>query len=72
MARIAGKLATQKADEAFDTIVDFLVSFESLSDTRQRGNVLYPLDEFRCWCCLRDCWLPEPSLLRGKSRRHVA
>ena len=42
---MAGKLATQKAGEAFDTIVDFLESFESLDDPRQRGNVLYPLDE---------------------------
>jgi predicted transposase YbfD/YdcC len=42
---MAGKLATQKATEAFDTIVDFLESFESLDDPRQRGKVLYPLDE---------------------------
>jgi hypothetical protein len=31
--------------EAFDTIVDFLESFECLADPRQRGRVLYPLDE---------------------------
>ena len=42
---MAGKLATQKAVEAFDTIVDFLESFEELEDPRQRGKVLYPLDE---------------------------
>lgn len=42
---MAGKLATEKAAEAFDTIVDFLESFESLDDPRQRGKVLYPLDE---------------------------
>lgn len=42
---MAGKLATQKAAEAFDTVVDFLESFESLDDPRQRGKVLYPLDE---------------------------
>ena len=42
---MAGKLATQKAVEAFDTIVDFLESFEDLADPRQRGKVLYPLDE---------------------------
>ena len=42
---MAGKLATQKAAEAFDTIVDFLESFEDLADPRQRGKVLYPLDE---------------------------
>jgi predicted transposase YbfD/YdcC len=42
---MAGKLATQKATEAFDTIVDFLESFESLDDPRQCGKVLYPLDE---------------------------
>jgi predicted transposase YbfD/YdcC len=42
---MAGKLATEKAAEAFDTIVDFLESFESLDDPRQRAKVLYPLDE---------------------------
>ena len=42
---MAGKLAAQKAAEAFDTIVDFLDSFEDLDDPRQRGKVLYPLDE---------------------------
>ena len=42
---MAGKLAAEKAAEAFDTIVDFLESFESLDDPRQRGKVLYPLDE---------------------------
>jgi len=42
---MAGKLATQKATEAFDTVVDFLKSFEDLDDPRQRGKVLYPLDE---------------------------
>lgn len=42
---MAGKLATQKAAEAFDTIVDFLESFQALEDPRQRGKVLYPLDE---------------------------
>lgn len=42
---MAGKLATQKAAEAFDTVVDFLASFEQLEDPRQRAKVLYPLDE---------------------------
>ena len=42
---MAGKLAAQKVAEAFDTIVDFLDSFEDLDDPRQRGKVLYPLDE---------------------------
>ena len=42
---MAGKLATQKAAEAFDTVVDFLESFEPLADLRQRAKVLYPLDE---------------------------
>lgn len=42
---MAGKLATEKAAETFDTIVDFLESFEPLEDPRQRGKVLYPLDE---------------------------
>ena len=42
---MAAKFAAQKAAEAFDTIVDFLESFEDLDDPRQRGKVLYPLDE---------------------------
>ena len=42
---MAAKLAAQKTAEAFDTIVDFLESFEELDDPRQRGKVLYPLDE---------------------------
>ena len=42
---MAGKLAAVKAAEAFDTIVDFLKSFEDLDDPRQRAKVLYPLDE---------------------------
>ena len=42
---MAGKLATEKAAEAFDTVVDFLESFEQLDDPRQRSKVLYPLDE---------------------------
>ena len=42
---MAAKRATAKAAEAFDTIVDFLESFEELDDPRQRGKVLYRLDE---------------------------
>ena len=42
---MAGKSGTAKAAEAFDKIVDFLESFEDLADPRQRGKVLYPLDE---------------------------
>jgi len=42
---MAGTRATAKASEAFDTVVDFLESFEDLDDPRQRGKVLYPLDE---------------------------
>ncbi len=42
---MAGNRATEKAAEAFDTIVDFLESFEGFDDPRQRGKVLYPLDE---------------------------
>ena len=38
-------MAKQKAAEAFDTVVDFLESFEGLEDPRQRAKVLYPLDE---------------------------
>ena len=42
---MAGKLATEKAAESFDKIIDLLESFECLEDPRQRGKVLYPLDE---------------------------
>ena len=42
---MAGNSGTAKAAEAFDKIVDFLESFEELDDPRQRGKVLYPLDE---------------------------
>lgn len=42
---MAAKSGATKAAEAFDTIVDFLESFEELADPRQRGKVLYPLDE---------------------------
>ena len=42
---MAAKLATQKAAEAFDTIGDFLLSFEDLDDPRQRAKVRYRLDE---------------------------
>jgi predicted transposase YbfD/YdcC len=42
---MAGKRATAKAAEAFDTVVGFLESFEGVDDPRQRGKVLYPLDE---------------------------
>ncbi len=30
---------------AIDEVVDFLESFQALEDPRQRGKVLYPLDE---------------------------
>ncbi|MBU1210090.1 MAG: ISAs1 family transposase [Alphaproteobacteria bacterium] len=33
------------AAEAFDQVVEFLEYFEDLEDPRQRGKVLYPLDE---------------------------
>lgn len=42
---MARQSAAAKADEAFDRIVDFLESFEALEDPRQRGKVLYLLDE---------------------------
>ena len=42
---MAGKSAAEKADEAFDRVVDFVESFQQLEDPRQRGKVLYPLDE---------------------------
>jgi predicted transposase YbfD/YdcC len=42
---MAGKSAATKADEAFDRVAGFLESFQPLDDPRQRGKVLYPLDE---------------------------
>ena len=42
---MAGRRAVVKAAEAFDRVVDFLESFEALDDHRQRGKVLYRLDE---------------------------
>ena len=42
MARKGG-VAT--AAQAFDQVVEFLESFETLEDHRQRAKVLYPLDE---------------------------
>ena len=42
---MAGKRAAVKAAEAFDTVLDFLESFEALDDPRQRNKVLYLLDE---------------------------
>ena len=42
---MAQQLGTAKAAEAFDRVVGFLESFEKLDDPRQRGKVLYPLDE---------------------------
>lgn len=42
---MARQSAAAKADEAFDRVVDFLESFEALEDPRQRGKVLYLLDE---------------------------
>jgi predicted transposase YbfD/YdcC len=42
---MAANSGTAKAAEAFDSIVDFLESFEELVDPRQRGKVLYLLDE---------------------------
>lgn len=42
---MAAKSAAAKAGEAFDRVVDFLESFQQLDDPRQRGKVLYPLDE---------------------------
>lgn len=42
---MARQLATAKSAEAFDRVVDFIESFEELEDPRQRGKVLYPLDE---------------------------
>jgi hypothetical protein len=42
---MAGRRGTEKAAEAFDTVVDFLEHFEELDDPRQRAKVLYPLEE---------------------------
>jgi len=42
---MARKGGTATAAQAFDQVVEFLESFEALEDHRQRGKVLYPLDE---------------------------
>lgn len=42
---MAGQSAAAKANDAFDRVVDFLESFQPLEDPRQRGKVLYLLDE---------------------------
>jgi len=42
---MAARRATAKAQDAFDRVVEFLESFEGLEDPRQRGKVLYLLDE---------------------------
>ena len=59
---MAGKRAATKAAEAFDEVVDFLQSFERLDDPRQRGKVLYPLDEVLLLVLLGvlagcECWV---------------
>jgi predicted transposase YbfD/YdcC len=59
---MAGKRAAVKAAEAFDRVVDFLESFEELDDPRQRGKVLYPLDEVLLLVLLGvlagcECWV---------------
>lgn len=59
MARVR---ATATAAEAFDRVVDFLESFEGLDDPRQRGKVLYPLDEVLLLVLLGvlagcECWV---------------
>jgi predicted transposase YbfD/YdcC len=42
---MARKGGAATAAQAFDQVVEFLESFEALEDHRQRGKVLYPLDE---------------------------
>jgi predicted transposase YbfD/YdcC len=42
---MAKKGGVATAAQAFDQVVEFLESFEALEDHRQRGKVLYPLDE---------------------------
>jgi len=37
------------AGGAFDEAVVFLSHFNDLPDLRQRGKVMYPLDEVLCW-----------------------
>ena len=59
---MAGRRAVAKAADAFDRVVDFLESFEALDDHRQRGKVLYPLDEILLLVLLAvlagcDCWV---------------
>ena len=67
---MAGRLAIEKAAEAFDTVVDFLQSFESLDDPRQRAKVLYPLDEVLLLVSVRRWWqgLTASSQCRGVVR----
>ena len=57
-----GRRATATAAEAFDSVVDFLESFEALDDPRQRGKVLYPLDKVLLLVLLGvlancECWV---------------
>ena len=59
---MAGKSAATKVDEAFDRVIGFLESFQPLEDPRQRGKVLYPIDEVLLLVLLGviagcDCWV---------------
>ena len=68
---MAAKLATQKAAEAFDTIGDFLLSFEDLDDPRQRAKVRYRLDEVLLLVLL-GVIAKFGDRLRGRSRGSAA
>ena len=55
-------LAGPPVPSSFDPVIDFLESFEALDDHRQRGKVLYPLDEILLLVLLAvlagcDCWV---------------
>jgi predicted transposase YbfD/YdcC len=44
--------AQQRAERAFEQVVDWLEHFEALDDPRQQGKVWYPLDEVLLLCLL--------------------
>jgi hypothetical protein len=68
--------AQQKAEQAFDRVVEWLEHFEELEDPRQQGKVWYPLDEMLLLYLLAvlagaDSWVEvaafgkaKPDLLR--------
>lgn len=53
----------REAAQTFDRIADFLEHFEGLDDPRQRGKVLYPLDEILPSIRLRSDEIERPDLV---------